>query len=286
MNNPQSRWPSGKTCCVMVSVNLDAEAPDLLEARRDNLYGRYSYGRYGMRAGVWRLLDLFARLGIRATFFVPGLDAENNPAVIEAIREAGHEIAARGYAFENHAVLGDRERDTLMYAHRVLSDIVGMPPRGWRAPFGAVSHATPGHLADLGYLYDSSFQDDDFPYIMRSATGKLLVELPQFQFLDDAHLYEARHTHDRVLKTWKEEFDAMYDHQHFVNLTLSPRGDRGSGRASRVRVVEEFLLSVARRPGVYFSTGEELATWWKEAWPQSEPVGLGLAPFDASLARG
>jgi peptidoglycan/xylan/chitin deacetylase (PgdA/CDA1 family) len=279
-------WPPGKLCGVVVTVNLDAESVDLHEARKDNLYGRFSYGRYGMRAGVWRLLDVLRGQGIQATFFVPALDAENHPDVLQAILKDGHEIGARGYAFENHAKLGAQERDTLARAHEVLTRMTGQAPVGWRAPFGLLSLETFGYLTELGYQYDSSFQDDDYPYVVQMPSGKTLVELPASQVLDDAPFYEGRHPHNRVLKTWQEEFDALHGAGHFVNLTLHPRGDRGSGRASRAQVLDEFLTFIARRPGVHFATGRDMATWWKQAHPQTEPFGLGIVPFDTSLARG
>ncbi|HWP87840.1 MAG TPA: polysaccharide deacetylase family protein, partial [Burkholderiales bacterium] len=156
----KSKWPQGKTCAVVVTVNFDAESVDLHEAKPENLYGKYSYGRYGMRAGVWRLLDVLRGQGTKATFFVPALDAENNRAAVEAILKDGHEIGARGYAFEDHSKLKDQQRATLERAHQALTKITGVAPVGWRAPFGLLTRETLGHLADLGYLYDSSFQDD------------------------------------------------------------------------------------------------------------------------------
>ena len=279
-------WPTGKTCAVVVTVNFDAESVDLHETKRENLYGKYSYGRYGMRAGVWRLLDVLRGQGIKATFFVPALDAENNPAAVDAIVTDGHEIGARGYAFEDHSRLGSQERATLERAHRALTKITGTAPVGWRAPFGLLTRETFGHLAGLGYLYDSSFQDDDFPYVVQCAGGGQIVELPTFEALTDATFYNPRHSHSRVLKIWQEEFDAMYSAGHCVNLTLHPRGDYGSGRAVRARIVDEFLTYAARRPGVYFATCRELAGWWQKAHPQTEPVGANLVPFDARLARG
>jgi peptidoglycan/xylan/chitin deacetylase (PgdA/CDA1 family) len=279
-------WPAEKTCALVVTVNFDAESVDLHEAKPDNLYGKYSYGRYGMRAGVWRLLDVLRGHGTKATFFVPALDAENNPAAVAAILKDGHEIGARGYAFEDHSRLGTQERATLERAHEALARITGTVPVGWRAPFGLLTKETFGHLADLGYLYDSSFQDDDYPYVVECASGKHLVELPTFEALTDATFYNPRHSHSRALKVWKEEFDAMYGAGHCVSLTLHPRGDYGSGRAARARVVDEFLAYVERHPGVYFATCRELATWWKQKHPQAEPVGANLAPFDARLARG
>jgi peptidoglycan/xylan/chitin deacetylase (PgdA/CDA1 family) len=265
-------WPQGKRCGVVVTVNFDAESFDLHETTPDNLYGRFSYGRYGMRAGIWRLLDVLRGQGIKATFFVPALDAENNGRAIETLLKDGHEVAARGYAFEDHSKLGARERETLEKAHAALKKITGTAPVGWRAPFGTLSTDTLPHLADLGYLYDSSFQDDDLPYLMRSTSGKTLVELPGFQYLDDSTLYAPRHSHTRVLKTWKEEFDAIYAEGLYVNLTLHPRGDFGSGRTVRAMAVDEFLTYAARHPGVEFHTCANLAAWWKQQYPQSEPM--------------
>ena len=270
MTASNNAWPPGKTCGVTVTVNFDAESVDLHEVARENLFGRFSFGRYGMRAGIWRLLEVLRARGIRGTFFVPALDAENNKPQVEAILEGGHEIAARGYAFEDHGQLGEREHDTLRRAHDALRTITGTAPLGWRAPHGLLSPATLGHLADLGYRYDSTFQDDDFPYIMRCDSGKEIVELPQFQFLEDATLYVPRHSHNRVLKTWKEEFDAMYGEGLYVNLTLHARGDYGSGRAIRAQIVGEFLDYMMRHAGVFFMTCAELSAWWRQQHPRSE----------------
>ena len=255
----KSMWPEGKTCAVMVTVNFDAESVDLHEAKRENLYGKFSYGRYGMRTGVWRLLDVFRSHALKTTFFVPALDAENNRPAVDAILKGGHEIGARGYAFEDHSKLGGEQHATLERAHEALTKATGIAPVGWRAPFGLLTRETFDYLASLGYLYDSSFQDDDYPYVVQCGSGKSIVELPTFEALTDATFYNPRHSHRRALKVWKEEFAAMYEAGHGVNLTLHPRGDYGSGRAARANAVDEFLTFVARHPGVYFATCRDVA---------------------------
>ena len=63
-------WPAGVTSAVFVSVHFDAEAFDLKSTTEDRLFGRFSYGRYGVRAGLPRLLALFERRKIAATWFV------------------------------------------------------------------------------------------------------------------------------------------------------------------------------------------------------------------------
>ena len=272
MNTSNSPWPQGKTCGVLVTVNFDAESVDLHEVAKEDLYGRFSYGRYGMRAGVWRLLDMLRSAGVKATFFVPALDAENNPAQVEAVLKDGHEIAARGYAFEDHSKLGDSERTVLARAHDALEKITGKAPLGWRAPQGLLSPATLRLLCELGYRYDASFQDDDYPYVMDCGAGAGIVELPSFQMLDDSTLYGPRHSTDRVLKTWKEEFDAMYDAGTLVTLTLHARGEYGSGRAVRAAAAAEFLSHMKERSGVFFMTCAEMAAWWRAHHPQPEPA--------------
>ena len=73
--------------------------------------------------------------------------------------------------------LGAKQAGTLEYAHGVLKKITGTAPVGWRAPFGLLTRVTFDYLAELGYLYDSSFQDDDYPYVVQCETGKRIVEL-------------------------------------------------------------------------------------------------------------
>src|SRR4051812_25390361 len=104
-------WPSGTHCAVFVSINFDAEAFDLKSTTEDRLFGRFSYGRYGVRAGLPRMLAMLERRGIKATVFVTASDAERHADALRAIRDAGHEIASRGTDLAALPSLGERERD-------------------------------------------------------------------------------------------------------------------------------------------------------------------------------
>lgn len=244
---PHRPLPLPRTLCI--TVNLHGSSVDLREARPDELYGRNSYGRYATRLGAWRILALLRERALRATFFVPGAEAEAEPGLVEAIAADGHEIAAHGWAMENHEKLDpDNEKRLLERMHRVLTRRLGGAPAGFRAPENFMSRATLPILAGLGYRYDASFQDDDHPYALDNDGGAGMVELPQWEMLSDAPLYRVRQTHERVLKTWIEEFDALMAEDCFAMLTLHPRGDYGSGRASRIAAVASFLDHVAATP--------------------------------------
>ena len=148
MNNDVENATGG---IMSVTVNVHGCSVELRVVDEERLVGRYAYGNY-MPNGVDRLLRLFDELKIPATFFVPGLEAERHAELIREIKACGHEIAAHGYALEDHSALGDDEPDILKKAHDVIGDCVGEAPVGWRAPDGLMSANTLGYLSKLGYL--------------------------------------------------------------------------------------------------------------------------------------
>src|SRR3954471_8149462 len=101
-------WPADVRCAVFVSLNFDAEAYDLKTTTEDRLFGRFSYGRYGVRAGLPRLLKMFARRRIAATVFVTANDAKRHPDAVRTLCDSGHEIACRGVDMAAIPSLGER----------------------------------------------------------------------------------------------------------------------------------------------------------------------------------
>lgn len=281
------QWPQGVRCAVFVSVNFDAEAFDLKSTSEERLYGRFSYGRYGVRAGLPRLLAMLERRSIAATAFVTASDATRHADAIRAIRDAGHEIASRGADLTHLPALKDKERGALAEGRDTLAGITGAAPKGFRAPGGELSPESLGLLAELGFTYDSSFQDDDHPYLIAPAQGLRIAELPTVHALDDSFVFSARHTHARVMKIWREEFDALYHENCLVPLTLHLRGDIGSTRAARIAALEELLEYMAACAGVRFMTGAQLAALALAGGSaESNPINQHKATLDVTPYRG
>ena len=116
-------------------------------------------------------------------------------------------------------------------------------------------------------------------------------ELPTVSALDDSLAFSARHTHARVMKIWREEFDALYREKCLVPLTLHLRGDVGTTRAARIAALEELLAEMASRPGVRFMTGAALAEWTLVSGvkPEGDPIAphtetLSVTPYRGDLA--
>lgn len=89
---------------------------------------------------IWtpRLLDLLARRGVRATFFLVGSHAQAEPALVRKIAAAGHLIGNHSWSHLNLALAPARRiEEELTRASQTLEQITGAPVRFFRPPFGA-----------------------------------------------------------------------------------------------------------------------------------------------------
>jgi peptidoglycan/xylan/chitin deacetylase (PgdA/CDA1 family) len=84
-----------------------------------------------------RLLDLLARHGAKATFFLIGKYVRQRPEIARAIAAAGHEIGNHTYSHPNLIfVSATRLRQELEDCNKALADELGRKPVLFRPPFG------------------------------------------------------------------------------------------------------------------------------------------------------
>ncbi|KQX22721.1 XrtA system polysaccharide deacetylase [Sphingomonas sp. Root1294] len=137
------------------------------------------------------VIDLFGRMGARATFFTLGWVAKRNPSLIRRIVDAGHELASHGWDhLRVFTMTPDRFREDLRRTRAVLEDLGGQKVIGYRAPSFSIDARTPwAHeiLAEEGYVYSSSVAPvvhdhygwPEAPrFAFRPVAGSALVELP------------------------------------------------------------------------------------------------------------
>jgi polysaccharide deacetylase family protein (PEP-CTERM system associated) len=107
-----------------------------------------------------RLLDLLDRYNTKATFFVLGLVAENNPQLIRTIFDRGHEIACHGYRHELVKKLSpEKFKELTNKSKLLLENIIGNRIVGYRAAEFSINKESLWALeilAELGFGYDSS----------------------------------------------------------------------------------------------------------------------------------
>lgn len=262
-------WPEGYSAAACLTFDLDAEAA-VLTADISAVYrmSPMSHQAYGPLSGVPRILDLLARHGVRATFFVPGYSAHRYPAVVRSIAEAGHEIAHHSYFHENTIGMDARtEADMIDLGLQALWDVAGVRPAGYRAPMWELTYSTPKLLADRGFRYDSSLMDSDYPYRLAVAGSdqSSLIEVPAWWGLDDWEQYAflpdligsgVIESPAKALEMWTLELEAAHAIGAAFVLTCHPFL---SGRPSRARALEQLIERMAALPGLWITTVGDVA---------------------------
>ncbi len=179
-------WPEGIQCAACFTFDLDAETAWLPDPSASANEGLLSLGRYGPKVGVPLILDLLERHGIKSTFFIPGRVAEIHFITIEAIVDAGHEIANHSYSHTRFDELSLEEQEQELLRGHAALERFGVRPTGFRSLWETGEY-TLDLLKKHGYLYSSDMMDDFRPY-RHAESG--IIELPINWVLDDsAHFW-------------------------------------------------------------------------------------------------
>jgi polysaccharide deacetylase family protein (PEP-CTERM system associated) len=140
-----------------------------------------------------RLLALFERNGVKATFFVLGWVAEKYPQLVRKIAAGGHEVASHGYSHQLiYSQTPDVFREETVRSKALLEDIIGAEVSGYRAASYSITHKSLWALdilAECGFAWDSSIfpvRHDNYgipgspraPYTIETEKGHLLREFP------------------------------------------------------------------------------------------------------------
>ena len=106
------------------------------------------------------ILELLSRRGVKGTFFVLGVVAEEFPELVKSIASENHELGVHGY---NHLQFFRMNREEayqeLDSARKLIEDLSGEKVYGHRAPAFSITPETAWGLdviAEAGFEYDSS----------------------------------------------------------------------------------------------------------------------------------
>jgi len=87
--------------------------------QRENSPGDISRGLFAGEIGVPRLLDLFKKYNIKATWFTPGHSIETFPEQVKRIIDEGHEIGVHGYSHENPLSMTPKQEEEVLHENDV-----------------------------------------------------------------------------------------------------------------------------------------------------------------------
>ena len=278
---PDVRWPKGARLAVSLVVHfqegaeqtpLDGDAhPEpgtstLERPRPCRDLGVESLYEYGTRRGIWRLLDIFDRTGVRATFFCCGRALERNRLAAREIALRGHEVGGHGYRWITYDSINRKEeRAEIEQAIASIVGTTGQRPVGWHSR--GASENTRSLLAELGFLYDSDSYDDDVPYIL-DVDGRNFLTIPYAVDTNDEKFWPPPMVAgfsrpDHFFDVMRESFDELYEEGRKLPRMMSVGMHlRISGRPSRASQVFRFIQYAKECPDVWFARRVDIARWW------------------------
>lgn len=268
------RWPGDARVAVSVIVNLEHmewQAPPgayqpsglysfLAMQRPSAEFWSVSHREYGHRVGIFRVLDVLQKHGIRPTIAMDASTALNYPYLVAHLRTRGCEFVAHGIAVTQMITARmseEQERHYIAETMAALTRSIGTAPAGWHGPEYGESTRTPQLLAEAGIRYVCDWVNDDQPYRMKAASP--LYALPVLLELDDVFaLRDRRFRVDEYAEQIKLAFETIYRESEKTSkvfvLNLHPWL---IGQPFRIGFLDD-ALGHLDRVGVWKATGSEI----------------------------
>ncbi|WRB56169.1 polysaccharide deacetylase [Helicobacter pylori] len=280
-----------KEILVAYGVDIDAVAGWLGSYGGEDSPDDISRGLFAGEVGIPRLLKLFKKYHLPATWFAPGHSIETFPEQMKMIVDAGHEVGAHGYSHENPiAMSAKQEEDVLLKSIELIKDLTGKAPEGYVAPWWEFSNITNELLLKHGFKYDHSLMHNDFtPYFVHvgDSWSKIdysleakdwmkplirgvetdLVEIPANWYLDDLppmmFIKKSPNSFGFVSprdigQMWIDQFDWVYREMDYAVFSMTIHPDV-SGRPQVLLMHEKIIEHINKHDGVRWVTFNEIA---------------------------
>jgi peptidoglycan/xylan/chitin deacetylase (PgdA/CDA1 family) len=290
MSNPPNAtsytWrPDAQRAAVSVTFDNLGEAADLERGLwpEDEPLGRH----FSVKRTLPRILGMLDDFGLRATFFVEGLNAELYPEALLEISNSGHELGYHGWRHEYWPNLSPSEEARLLERGIHKMHELGVRPRGFRPPGGRLTPSSPELLEDLGFTHCSP---------TGRGIGLLgnLVVLPFEWRLIDAYYYLPRFgglretdtgaseplSPIRFRETLSSALQGVVRDGGHLTLLFHPFLEEQEDRFRIMRGALEELRDLAEDGLVWCSPYRDMVSWIREC-PEAFSNGLQLDPTEA-----
>jgi len=265
-----AQWINGAQLVISVSMQFEtggqpigAESPfsdSPLPFGKPDLPAE-SWYRYGAVEGIYRMLNLWKKHGVKVTSHVVGKAAAKYPDIARAIAAGGHEIAAHGISWDDQ---WDKSySDELEFVKKgvdTVEAITGQRAVGYNANWLRRSPNTLKVLQELGFLYHIDDLSRDEPFLT-TVNGKEFVVMPYTLRNNDIVNIAGNHwTPEMFLSQLKMEFDQLYEEgrtkRRMMSISLH---DRIGGTPAVVKAMDDFIKYVKDKEGVTFMRKDEIA---------------------------
>jgi allantoinase len=266
-DRPRLEWPKGAHVALWIIPNIEYFS---LEERPGG-YGpgkvpdvvMWSERDYGNRVGVFRIMDVLDRYGMRGTVALNSNLCAEHPQIIAEGNKRKWEWM--GHNESNTRRLNEAPPgEEINIIRRTLSTIEkasGRRPTGWLSSGLQQTWDTLDYLAAEGVEYVGDWCMDDQPVTMTLDDGKSIIAMPYTQQLNDKSSIERRFVSaEGFCRMICDSFDVLYREGaksgRVMAIALHPYL---IGVPHRIGALDQALKYISKHKKVWKTTGSEIA---------------------------
>lgn len=273
VDRPRLAWPNDARVAVWTVPNIEhfyfdrpatrlehglALSPDVLN---------YSWRDYGVRVGIWRMMEVMEKYGVKGTVALNSDVCKHYPRIIEEGKKLGWEWM--GHGITNSTLINSQseaeERALIKEVVGTIAKSVGKAPRGWLSPALSETVRTLDLLAENGIDYVGNWVNDDQPYPMRVKKGSMIAMPYSAEINDIPAMLGLHQSPERFGQMICDQFDVLYEDGaktgRVMSICLHPFL---VGTPHRSKYLAKALAHVASRQDVWLTTGSAIVDWYKK----------------------
>lgn len=270
IDRPQWQLPGGARVALWVIPNVEFFAlTDRVPAAAGGGAGpvpdvpTWSVRDYGNRVGIFRLMRVLDKYGIRGTVALNADLCQQHPRIIE-------EALRRDWDFMGHcqtntvrlnAIPPEAEVGVIRATLDTIEAATGTRPAGWLGAGLQETWNTVDLLAAEGCIYVADWVNDDQPYAMQTAGGRPFVSVPYSHEINDKPAFDKQgYSAEQFGEMIRRQFDVLYDEGaesgRVMAIALHPYL---TGVPHRIGALDQALEYICGHSGVWRTTGAEIA---------------------------
>jgi peptidoglycan/xylan/chitin deacetylase (PgdA/CDA1 family) len=271
IDRPKITWPNGAHVAFWVAPNIEfyeleppkgpvpvwpRPAPDILHyAQRD----------YGNRSGVWRMMEVMERYGVRGSVSLNAALCDHIPDIIDECVRLEWELFSHGI-YNTRVIYGmdeEQVREVIRDSVETISARTGQPVRGWLAPALSATETMFDLLPEFGIQYTLDMVHDDQPMPIRLRRGRL-ISIPYSSEINDVRILNYRgYPPEAYAAMMKAAFDQLYAEGAENGMVLCmPLHPFVIGHPHRIGALADVLRHVTSHEHVWLATGREISDWY------------------------
>lgn len=269
--------PEDQNVAVWVVINVEHDRADepvstpIYEGTSTYTPDVFNYGwrEYGLRVGIWRMVELFEKHDVPATIALNADVCDYEPEIVAALVDRAYEFIGHGRTNAERlaGMAREEERAVIRETRQRIEDATGKRPTGWLGPGLTETFNTLDLLAQEGFEYVADWSNDDQPYPMNPEGGDL-VAVPYTVALNDVTLLVKQGMtpwdYERMMK---DQFDVLYEegkHPGNAKIMAITTHPYLLGQPFCKKYFDNVLEYVTQHRDVWVASGGEIAEYYHQ----------------------